>query len=193
MSHCCHHTAGAKPTDILTGEHNVIKRMIAVLRKAADQLERGEEVSPEVFRGGVDFIRTFADRCHHGKEQDQLFPVMAQRGVPQEGGPIGVMLIEHDQGRAFTRALAEATEAYAAGDAAAKKEIIRNARGYAELLTQHIHKEDNVLYVMANRVLTQDDQAQLLEEFEAVEASMGEGTHEKYTGLVEDLERQFGL
>ncbi|NCO36867.1 MAG: hemerythrin [Armatimonadetes bacterium] len=192
MSHCCHHTSGAKPTDILTAEHNVIKRMIAVLNRAVDRLEGGEQVSPEVFRKAADFIRNFADKCHHMKEQDTLFPTLVQRGMPQEDGPIGVMLIEHDRGRAFTKGMAEATESYAAGDQEAKKAIIANARGFGELLIQHIDKEDNVLYVMANNLLTDSDQAELLEKFEVAEASMGEGTHEKYIALVEELEKAFG-
>lgn len=195
MSECHHHHHGhaGKPTDILTEEHEVIKRLIAVLQAASDRLERGDEVSPEVFRKAADFIRTFADKCHHGKEQDQLFPAMEQRGIPGEGGPIGVMLLEHDQGRAFTKQMADATEAYAAGDVKARSQIIAGARGYADLLGQHIDKENNILYPMANNVLTEADQHDLLKAFVAAEEAMGEGTHEKYLALVEELEKQFGL
>jgi len=192
MSQCHHHEGLNKPTDILTEEHNVIKRLIAVLHRAADRLEGGEAVPAEVFRQAVDFIRTFGDKCHHAKEQDILFPALVERGMPQEEGPIAVMLYEHDQGRAYTSAMAEATEAYAQGDEKAKEKIITNARGYGDLLLQHIDKEDNVLYVMANRILSDSDQDELLEKFEAAEAAMGQGTHEKYLQLVEQLEKEWG-
>lgn len=194
MAHCHHpHQQADHATDILVEEHQVIKRIIAVLNAAAGKLEAGQEVSPDVFRQAVDFIRTFADRCHHGKEQDLLFPVLEQRGVPRDGGPIGVMLYEHDQGRAFVKQMAEATEAVAAGNEAAKAELLEGARGYADLLTEHIYKEDNILYPLANRVLSEADQRELLERFEGVEEAMGEGTHERYVALVEKLEAQLGL
>jgi len=188
-----HHQQADHATDILVEEHQVIQRIIAVLNAAARKLEAGQAVSPDVFRQAVDFIRTFADRCHHGKEQDLLFPALERQGIPREGGPIGVMLYEHDQGRAFVRQMAEATEALAGGDAAAQAALLGGARGYADLLTEHIYKEDNILYPMANRVLSEADQQELLEKFEGVEESMGEGTHERYVALVEALEAELGL
>jgi hemerythrin-like domain-containing protein len=194
MAQCHHHHRHAEhATDVLVEEHEVILRIIAVLNAAAEKLAAGQEVSPDVFRQAVDFIRTFADQCHHGKEQDLLFPALEQRGVPRDGGPIGVMLYEHDLGRAFVKQMANGTEAWAAGDTEAKSEVIEGARGYAQLLAQHIHKENMVLYPMGNRVLSEADQQELLEKFEEVEEAMGEGTHERYVALVEELEAQFGL
>jgi len=144
-------------TQSLKEEHQVILRMIRILRVASEKLEKGETVSPQVFKKTVDFVRTFADRCHHGKEEDTLFPVMEKRGIPRQGGPIAVMLMEHDQGRGFVKSLAEAIDKCERGDATAKTAIVQNSRAYAELLSQHIYKEDNILYTMADRVLSPTD------------------------------------
>ncbi|WP_309492787.1 hemerythrin domain-containing protein [Candidatus Hecatella orcuttiae] len=181
-------------TDILKEEHRMIKRMLKVLTAAAQKLEGGEEVSPAVFEEVIDFIRTFADRCHHGKEEQTLFPVLERRGLPREGGPTGTMRMEHERGREFVKAMAQAVERYRGGDEEAKHAIVANARGYVDLLTQHISKEDDVLYPLAEQVLGKKEHVELLEKFEEVEKTMvGEGKHQQYIKLLERLEREFHL
>jgi len=181
-------------TENLKEEHQVILRMIKVLIVASERLERGEDVSLDVFKKALDFIRTFADRCHHGKEQDTLFPALGERGIPTQGGPIAVMLMEHEQGRQFVRGLAEAVARYESSDNTAKSAIIENARGYAELLDQHIYKEDNILYPMGDRVLSQADNEELLEKFEKIEKEIiGEGKHEYYQHMIGELEKELGI
>ena len=181
-------------TNDLRTEHRAIERMLAVLEAAAQRLERGERVRPEVFRQAVDFVRNFADRCHHGKEEQNLFPRMEARGVPRAGGPIGVMLFEHDQGRAYVSAIAGAIDAYEADGLSAAGIIVDNARGYVDLLRQHIAKEDGVLFPMADRVLSAADQDELEHSFEQIETEvMGAGTHERYHRLLDDLEREMKL
>ncbi len=180
------HDPGA-PTEVLMQEHRVIEKVIALLRETTDLLQSGKEVPPEMLEQAVDFIRNFADACHHAKEEGVLFQTMEARGFPREGGPIAVMLTEHDQGRAFVRGLAEATARYKGGDASAKQAVISNARGYADLLTQHIQKEDNILYPMADHMLRPADQQEMSRRFEAVEAERP-GAHEKYHALVHELE-----
>jgi len=181
-------------TENLKEEHQVILRMIKVLIVASDKLEKGEDVPPEVFKKAVDFIRTFADRCHHGKEQDTLFPLMEERGILRHRGPIAVMLMEHEQGRQFVKGLAEALARYQSGDKTAKSAIVENARGYAELLDQHIYKEDNILYPMGDKVLSQSDNRELLEKFEKIEREIiGEGKHEYYLRMISELEKELGI
>jgi len=181
-------------TEELMTEHRAIERMLAVLETAAGRLEAGERVRPDVFRQAVDFVRNFADRCHHGKEEDNLFPRLEELGVPREGGPLGVMLLEHDEGRAFIRAIADAVDAYERGDEAAAQTIARNGRGYAQLLRGHIQKEERVLFPMADQVLAADDQRSLEESFERIETEvMGAGAHERYHQMLDELERELGL
>ena len=168
--------------------------MLAVLEAAAQRLESGQRVRPGLFRDAVDFVRNFADRCHHGKEEENLFPRMEAAGVPRVGGPLGVMLLEHDRGREYVAAIAGAIDGYEGGDGSAVGIIAENARGYAALLRQHIAKEDNVLFPMADRVLSPDDQRELEQRFQKIETEvMGPGVHERYHRLLDDLERELGL
>ena len=181
-------------TDELRTDHRAIERMLGVLEAAAHRLEQGERVRPEVFRQGVDFVRNFADRCHHAKEEENLFPRMEARGVPRQGGPLGVMLFEHDQGRAYVGAIAGAIDASEADGRSAALTIAENARGYVDLLRGHIAKEDNVLFPMADRVLSPADQTELEQRFEQIETErMGPGVHERYHRLLDELEREMGL
>ena len=181
-------------TEELTTEHRAIERMLAVLESAAGRLEAGERVRPDVFREALDFVRNFADRCHHGKEEENLFPRLEELGVPREGGPLGVMLSEHDEGRAFIGAIAAAVDAYEGGDESAAHTIAGSARGYVELLHGHILKEERVLFPMADQVLSADDQRSLEESFERIETEvMGPGVHERYHRMLDELERELGL
>jgi hemerythrin-like domain-containing protein len=181
-------------TDELKTEHRAIERMLAVLQMAAQRLDDSEPVRPGLFRDALDFVRNFADRCHHGKEEQNLFPRMEERGVPRVEGPLGVMLMEHDEGRDYVAAIADSIDAYDGGDASAVRVIVENARGYTGLLRDHIAKEDEVLFPMADRVLNSSDQREMEERFQRVEAEvMGPGVRERYDRLLDDLERELGL
>ncbi len=177
------------PTEELKQEHQGILLMLRILDKVAANLESGEKGDLEHLEQIVEFFRVFADRCHHGKEEDLLFPAMEKRGIPKEGGPIGVMLMDHEEGRGYIRGMANALVKHKAGDSTALKEFAWNARGYIDLLTQHISKEDQVLFPMGQRALPQDVQTDLARGFEKIEVErIGEGTHEKFHKLLEKLE-----
>ena len=105
------------------------------------------------FADCVTFIRLFADACHHGKEEDLLFPELVAAGLPREQGPIAVMLHEHQQGRALARHMAGALDAARAGDEAARATLRHAAVGYVNLIRAHIQKEDNVLFAMADQTV----------------------------------------
>ncbi len=183
-----------RATEELMTEHRAIERMLAVLEAAAGRLEAGQPVRPGLFREAVGFVRNFADRCHHGKEEENLFPRLQERGVPREGGPIGVMLFEHDEGRGFVAAVAENIDAFEAGDGEAAGVIARNARDYVELLRGHIWKEENILFPMADQVLSPGDQGEMVERFERIETEvMGPGVHERYHEMLDAMEREMGL
>jgi hemerythrin-like domain-containing protein len=183
-----------QPTEILIEEHRIIERMLMIVDTLCDQLEKGENIKIEHFRKAVDFIKNFADKCHHAKEEDILFTMLVEKGMRKDAGPIGVMLAEHKMGRDFVKNLNEALDKYEQGDKAAKEQIIENASGYTQLLKQHILKEDRILYPMSDRILTSDDQKELLEDFERVEKEeMGDGVHQKYQKLVEILEKELGI
>jgi len=180
-----------KAIDVLMDEHRVIERVLLVLETAAQRLEQGQAIRPGFFLDAADFIKGFADGCHHQKEEGVLFKAMVAAGLPSQGGPIAVMLMEHDQGRAFTRAMREAALKLQAGDESARSAIVEAARGYAGLLRQHIAKEDGILYPLATRVLPPAGQERLMEDFERVEQEeTGAGVHEKYLALADRLAKE---
>lgn len=179
-----------RPTEQLKEEHQAIKLALQILDGICRKLESDEEVDPKHLEQMLEFIRIFADRCHHGKEEDKLFPAMEEAGVPRSGGPIGVMLLEHDLGRNYVRAMEQAIVRYKASDRGAGSEIVENARNYIALLTQHIEKEDNILYPIADQRLSKEKEEELLEEFEIVEQErVGIGKHEEFHKLLEALKR----
>jgi hemerythrin-like domain-containing protein len=179
-------------TEVLRKEHKGILKMLDVTEEVARRLAAGQQVAPEVLTNLLEFFRLFADRCHHGKEEDLLFPRLQEKGMPRAGGPIGVMLAEHDQGRSLVKQMAEAAEAYKSGATGSGSRWAEAARGYCTLLRGHIDKENNVLFVMAERMLTPAEQKELAEEFERVEVEkMGTGTHERLHGLMDKMVDEF--
>jgi hemerythrin-like domain-containing protein len=181
----CAHKA-EKPTEILSDEHRVIERVLSALEQltrlpVSDSVERWQKA--------LEFFRHFADECHHFKEEKVLFPAMEAHGIPNEGGPIGMMLAEHEEGRAHVRSMLAAVEQIAAGNAAPAGSLQNHARAYLTLLREHIQKEDDILFRMADEVIPQDEQRQLLRRFEAHEAEeMGAGAHDKYLRIAAELE-----
>ncbi len=178
-------------TQILMSEHRVIERVLAALETAASRVEAGEPVRPGFFTDAADFVRGFADGCHHRKEENVLFVTMGNSGMPTRTGPIAVMLADHEQGRAYMREMRGAATRWAAGDGAAAAAVVANARGYASLLRQHIAKEDRILFPLADQVIPLARQAKVTEDFEHVEhEDTGEGVHEKYLALANALESE---
>jgi hemerythrin-like domain-containing protein len=184
--HSHHHHAGP-PTQVLKDEHALILEALDAIERKVTGLEAGAAPDRAYFEKAVQFLRTFADRCHHGKEENLLFKTMVDRGFPRQGGPIAVMLHEHETGRSFIRGIAEGAAAVGTDPGAAKK-IIENGRGYIGLLRAHIDKENHVLFPMADNVLSSEDQEHLGKEFERFEAEeTGAGVHEAMLKLLEEL------
>ena len=141
--------------DLLMEEHQLILRSLDALDAFTAGMTGGEDDKAELSRF-VRFIRGFADARHHGKEEDILFVAMVAAGFPRDGGPIAVMMMDHEAGRAqvgIMAALAGEAAPWNPGDLAA---AVSAARGYAELLRGHIRKEDQILYPMARQRLHEE-------------------------------------
>jgi len=185
--HTHHHGHGGPPTQVLMAEHELILQALDALEKKVAAIQAGAAPDRTYFEKAVSFLRTFADKCHHGKEENLLFKRMAERGFPVQSGPLAVMLADHDAGRAFIRGIADGA-AKLGTDPVAAKQIVENARGYIDLLRAHIDKENNVLFPMADRALGAEDQAFLSKEFERFEAEeTGAGVHEAMLKLLDEL------
>jgi hemerythrin-like domain-containing protein len=182
------------PTQILSSEHRVIEIVLDALERMAEKTLADGRLEKQPALEAIDFIRHFADGCHHAKEEGQLFPALFEKGFPREQGPVAVMLQEHEFGRAHVRAMAEAVEPAAGGEPSAVQEFVSQARGYVNLLRAHIQKEDHILFPMADRTLSGDDQHRLAEAFDRTETEeVGEGVHERYLKLAASLADRYGV
>jgi hemerythrin-like domain-containing protein len=181
-------------TDLLENEHRVIEQVLDCLDQMAYRYIQGEPLDLFATRQAIDFLHNFADQCHHVKEEKHLFPVMEARGSAREHGPISRMLAEHARGREYLHALAEAAEGAATGEAESRYEFADHARAYIFWLREHITTEDERLFPMANRSLTEEDQRRLLRSFESVEeGEMRAGMHAKYLHIANELADHFGV
>ncbi len=177
-------------TNVLRDEHQGILAMLAVVEAAAFRVCNGKDIPADLFVNAVGFFRNFADKCHHGKEEKQLFPALVEHGIPNAGGPVGIMLAEHDQGRALIRQMSDLAERYARGDRAVAEPLSETVLAYVQLLRGHIAKENNVLFPMADRVLSGGEQNTLYDAFEQIEAQeMGEGVHERYHAMIGEYQQ----
>lgn len=171
----------------LRSEHDALLHVLDIVdHLLTNPGERDQEIR---FAGELlNFLTIFADKCHHGKEEQMLFPRLEQAGVPNQGGPIGVMLMEHTQGREL---IARMKAAVQADDLAGFKTALG---AYSVLLRAHIAKENEILFPLADRVLDDTVQTDLFARFEAHEETVvGQGVHEQLHANIHAWEKQFGL
>jgi hemerythrin-like domain-containing protein len=182
--------SGATPVEVLEAEHRVIQKMVAGMSLLAERLEGGEPLDVSLLESIVAFLRTFADRCHHGKEETFLFPALIRRGVPSHGCPIGGLTMEHQKGRVMVGELADAIRGYAAGEPPAREDLVKSLRALVAFYPNHIWKEDYLLFPLAGKVLTPEDQQELMNKFETVERELGIEGHEGFDKVATQLERK---
>jgi len=179
--------------ELMIEEHKYILRMLKVVRKACFGIYKGQDVNYEDILQIIDFIRNFADKHHHGKEEKFLFKEM-QLHLGKIGDNLIThgMLVEHDLGRLYMSDLAEALQRVKNGDEESKLDVISNAIGYTHLLTRHIGKEDEIVYNYADKNLSSDVLAvinQKTKQFE--EEAQVKGTQARYLKILEDLEKKY--
>jgi hemerythrin-like domain-containing protein len=177
-------------TKILKDEHRLIEKVIGALEKMVSSTKEGADFDLERLKKILQFSKTFVDWCHHGKEEDCLFPCLEKRGVPREGGPIGIMLEEHEQGRALVRQMGEHIDQIESGQSAEfpDNHLISLCDEYVQLLQQHIYKEDNILFNLADQSLTEEDEKEILKDYDQVEMEkVGAGVHDEMHKLSEEI------
>lgn len=167
-------------------EHRLIEQALQVLETIADRCEVGASLPLEDIRELAEFFREFADRCHHLKEEKVLFEWMVGRGFAKDKGPITVMLHEHETGRSL---LGQMTATAEQGHTSA---FVRAARSYIALLRQHIFKEDNILFPMAQQQMTPSDNDTLLSQYHQHEQQeMAPDTHQHWLSVVSNLTKRW--
>ena len=177
-------------TQTLVDEHRLILRMIALLEKNAPRTAAGQYPDWQFYLDGIDFIRQYADRFHHAKEEEVLFKALIDNGMPKEHSPVAAMLMEHDQGRSFVQAMEVAVREARAGRSDSCRTIADNALGYAALLRDHIGKEDDILYPLAERVIPETMRSAILQGYQAAAAQAPAGFSERYRDIVARYEQE---
>jgi hemerythrin-like domain-containing protein len=182
------------PRQILVTEHDVIKRMLAIIDSICDKYESENEfiATPEHLRQIVDFIRNYADGLHHAKEEDILFKVMEEAGISLDDEPVGPFMTDHTMGRFFTGGMSGAVDAMENDDASAEEDFVISARAYTALLTRHIHCEDDMLFELAEKRLSEEQMNRVKEDFDLIENNEEcLRDKKKYLMIVTDLERVY--
>lgn len=173
-----------RATQNLENDHQNILKLI----EAMEAMTKISEPNISHLEEVVALIKQFADGLHHAKEETLLFPLMAEKGFSMQQGPVAVMLMDHDQGRAFVKGMAENIQMYKNGVSDSLPLIYENMLGYAELLTSHIAKENNILFHMADNVFSLDNQRSLLDQFHLIDKGSVNGISAKdYIGRIEIL------
>lgn len=177
-----------KATEQLMSEHEAVMQMLDIVDSASQKLRNNEKVNPLHLEAMIQFLKVFVDQCHHGKEEKLLFPALEAIGIPNQGGPVGVMLNEHVQGRNYIKGMSEAVTEYRHGNNSAIEKFIENAENYKALLTQHIMKENNILFRMADMRLSAAQQQELISQFTALqEAELGQEKYKEFYQVLNEL------
>jgi hemerythrin-like domain-containing protein len=156
MTSTANDALSTRGTALLRAEHELVARVLGVAERMAQHALGGAAVEGADREALLTLLREFIDYLHHAKEEQHLFPLLERKGLPRAGGPIGVMLAEHDRSRGLIEEIARLG---ASPDSAQPwSDAIRTC---VTLMRQHVQKENSVLYVMAERLLSAEDQEQL--------------------------------
>lgn len=172
----------------LNHEHEAILRIISVLEALTDDLRLGPSSVTHDLREAIRFVRGFSDECHHGKEEKLLFPLIAGKNEALSNMPIRILRSEHDAGRTLIEELEEAVNGIEAGDAEAATRAARAIALYTRMLRKHIEKEENIVFPLAQMLISQEEADRLAEQFDEVEEEMGPNAHETFEAILESLE-----
>jgi hemerythrin-like domain-containing protein len=166
-------------------EHRLIERMLELIKSEAARIRDSNEINPVFIDNAVDFVRVYADRTHHGKEEDILFRDLAKKNVTGEEKRImGELIQEHVLGRKTVGDLVDAKKRHFAGDHAALEIVVEKLEFLVSFYPRHIEKEDKVFFPAMMKYLSVEEQERMLSEFREFDRNM---IHEKYRHLVEEL------
>lgn len=172
----------------LRHEHNEITIMLDILGKVCELLDAGEDVDHEHLEQLHEFMTVFVDQCHHAKEEESLFPALESIDGDESKKLIEILLSEHKTGRKYAKAIGEAISDNEKMDPTNREKIVKYGRYYIRLLAQHIEKENNILFTMAEKNLSKEQNQELFEEFETMEEEkIGLGKHEQLQEILHQL------
>lgn len=168
-------------------EHRLIERMIDVMKEEPLLIEKEKKIDPEFIEMAVDFIRTYADRCHHGKEEDTLFRDLGGKKLTDEHRRMMEELVEeHRWARKVTGRLVEANTRYVQGNKEALSAITDCVKSLVEFYPKHIEKEDKHFFIPCMEYFSDAEREAMLKEEWEFDKSL---IHEKYRNIVIAVEK----
>lgn len=174
--------------DFLVAEHEMIERGMAVLKSCLENLDQATQNPVQMVRA-MDFLLEFGDKIHNTKEEELLFPLMAQKGIPVEGGPLGVMLMEHQAERDLLGAMMMQAGGLNNASNSEKEEYRQKGLEYLTIRAEHIWKENDVLYKMGQKVIGDEENTVLLNGFARIDhAAYGPDAHNKFQQMLKEVE-----
>jgi DUF438 domain-containing protein len=174
--------------DFLIAEHEMIERTMSVLKSNLDELDTGKYDAVQIQRA-VDFLLEFGDKIHNQKEEGFLFPLMQERGIPTEGGPVGVMIMEHDAERRLLQHMSAQAGSLTEADQETLNKFRREGLEYLVIRAEHIWKENDILYPMARQAMQEGDAEKLIVEFNRINTeTYGPDAWQKFSAMVSEVE-----
>jgi len=174
---------------VLAREHRLIERVLDALGRISDEARRTKRLNDPAAELAIRFLREFADRTHHLKEEKILFPALAAQGY----FPGCALISEHEEGRERVSRMADAVERASSGDEEAIRLFVRTARSFIGFLRDHIVKEDECLADVVNTTFSPDEHVRLLEEFDEMERrEVGEDAFARFAAVAQELETRYG-
>ena len=178
--------------DFLVAEHEMIERAMAVLKKCLDDLNASVRNPMQMVRA-MDFLLEFGDKIHNRKEEEFLFPLMQQRGIPVEGGPLGVMLMEHQAERELLGSMLMQVKELGSMSEEGKEQYRSKGLDYLRIRAEHIWKENDVLFKMGQRIMDEKDNTNLLREFSKINTeTYGVSARKKFQQMLREVEAGVG-
>jgi len=176
------------PTEELRKEHGIIMRLFVVLQSIGGMIDRHDTAMEAHLEQIMEFLTVFVDRCHHGKEEEILFPELVASKIPDEGEMVRVLVSEHLAGREMMEEMRRALDRRKQHVDEASSEFADVSNRYVTLFRQHIRRENGILFPAVNERLSPDRQAQISKGFQKLEhEKIGQGRHEAFHRLIEEL------
>jgi len=183
-----------KPAEDLIHDHKAIEIMLRILTKISEHIKAHVEPELEELEKIIDFLRMFADKFHHGKEETIYFPELIEAGMSNENSPVGVMLFEHEVGRGYIKDMALTVETIKNGDKSAVNKLTESIDGYVELMKNHIQKENNILFPLGDKLIPLEKQNALYKHFKVMEERLlGQDFQKYFHELLHQLEKKYGV
>jgi len=176
--------------DFLVAEHEMIERAMAVLKVNLEKIDTAVK-TPLQMQRAIDFLLEFGDKMHNTKEEKFLFPLMEQKGLPVQGGPIGVMLMEHDSERKLLQKMVAELPQLAETSTTGLQKFAAEGFEYLRIRAEHIWKENDILYAMGRKVFSDDDGNSLLNEFKTLDQqAYGPDARKLFQQMLAEVEKE---